>query len=131
MNKITIIGRLTNDPEKRATNKGTSVTTFTVAVTRRFPNANGDKESDFFRVQAWRSLADSCEKYLSKGKQVAVIGELQPRTYEGKDGKTRFSLEVSADEVEFLSPAETKPTSKQPKTDEWADISSKDLPWGD
>ena len=126
MNKIVLIGNLTNEPEKRATNNGTSVTSFTIAVNRR-----GKEQTDFFRISAWRALADTCAKYLAKGRKVAVVGELQARTYDGKDGKTRVSLEVQADEVEFLSPAETKPTANQPKVDEWADISSKDLPWGE
>ena len=127
MNKITLIGNLTSDPEKRATNNGTSVTSFTIAVNRR----GQDKQTDFFRINAWRGLAETCAKYLARGRKVAVVGELQTRTYDGKDGKTRFSLDVQADEVEFLTPAETKPTSDKPKTDEWQDISSKDLPWGE
>lgn len=132
MNKITLIGNLTSDPEKRATNNGTSVTSFTIAVNRR----GQDKQTDFFRINAWRGLADTCAKFLAKGRKVAVIGELQARTYEAKDGKTKVSLDVQADEVEFLSPAEQKQeklksTSDKPKVDEWQDISSKDLPWGD
>ena len=128
MNKITLIGNLTNEPEKRATNNGTSVTSFSIAVNRR-----GKEQTDFFRINAWRGLAESCAKFLAKGRKVAVVGELQARTYDGKDGKTRLSLEVQADEVEFLSPAETKPTSNQPEkpVSEWDDISSKDLPWGE
>lgn len=125
MNKITLIGNLTSDPEKRATNNGTSVTSFTIAVNRR----GQDKQTDFFRINAWRGLADTCAKFLAKGRKVAVVGELQARTYEAKDGKTKVSLDVQADEVEFLSPAEQK--QEKQKTDEWQDISSKDLPWGD
>ena len=125
MNKITLIGNLTNEPEKRATPNGTSVTSFTIAVNRR----GQDKQTDFFRINAWRGLADTCAKFLAKGRKVAVVGELQARTYEAKDGKTKVSLDVQADEVEFLSPVEQK--QEKPKTDEWQDISSKDLPWGD
>lgn len=125
MNKITLIGNLTNEPEKRATPNGTSVTSFTIAVNRR----GQDKQTDFFRINAWRGLADTCAKFLAKGRKVAVVGELQARTYEAKDGKTKVSLDVQADEVEFLSSAEQK--QEKPKTDEWQDISSKDLPWGD
>ena len=125
MNKITLIGNLTSDPEKRATNNGTSVTSFTIAVNRR----GQDKQTDFFRINAWLGMADTCAKLLAKGRKVAVVGELQARTYEAKDGKTKVSLDVQADEVEFLSPAEQK--QEKPKTDEWADISSKDLPWGE
>lgn len=133
MNQLYIIGFLTADPTTRATSSGKSVTTFTVGVTRSRKDTNGDRVSDFFRVNAWGATADYCGKYLNKGSRVAVIGELTPSTYEGKDGKTRFSLDVQADRVENLTEknAETKQTSKQPKTDEWADISSKDLPWGE
>ena len=124
MNKLVLIGNLTNDPEKRATNNGATVTSFTIAVNRK-----GKAQTDFFRINAWRGLADTCAKFLSKGRKVAVVGELQARTYEGKDGKTKFSLDVQAEEVEFLTPAEMKPTSDKPKADGWQDISTKDLPW--
>ena len=124
MNKIILIGNLTADPEKRATPNGTTVTSFTIVVNRR----GQDKQTDFFHISAWRGLAETCAKYLSKGRKVAVIGELQASTYEGKNG-VRLNLNVQADEVEFLSPAEQK--QEKPKTDEWQDISSKDLPWGD
>lgn len=103
MQKLFIIGRLTADPEQRVTPSGISVCSFTVAVDRRFP-VNGEMVTDFYRVSAWRQIGDNCAKYLSKGKKVAVMGELQARTYEDKTGKTRVSLDVSADEVEFLSP---------------------------
>lgn len=125
MNKIFIIGNATNAPETRATNNGTTVTTFTVAASRRFRNTNGDKETDFYRVSAWRQLGEVCGKYITKGSKVAVVGELQPRQYQGKDGQTRFSLELSADEVEFMS--EKKPDQKP--VNEWQDISTSDLPW--
>lgn len=104
MNKITLIGNLTHDPEVRSTPNGVTVCTFNIAVNRRFAPQGGEKVTDFFRINAWRQLGDTCAKYLSKGRKVAVIGELQARTYETKDGTTRMSLDVSADEVEFLSP---------------------------
>lgn len=111
MNKITLIGNLTHDPELRATPSGVSVCSFTIAVNRRFEQ-NGEKVSDFFNIKAWRGLGETCAKYLSKGKKIAVIGELQARTYQAKDGTTRMSLDVQADEVEFLSPKEDKPDPK-------------------
>ena len=126
MNKITLIGNLTSNPEKRSTSRGTSVTSFTIAVNRRFSSENGEKQTDYFRIQAWNKLADSCARFLAKGKKVAVVGELQARTYEAKDGTTRLSLDVSADEVEFISPAE-----KQKPADQFEDVSSDDLPWED
>ena len=104
MNKIILIGNLTRDPEMRSTASGVSVCSFDIAVNRRFASQGGEKQTDFFRINAWRQLGETCNKYLAKGRKVAVVGELQARTYEGKDGATRMSLDVSADEVEFLSP---------------------------
>lgn len=106
MNKLTIIGNLTRDPELRTVNgqEGpANVCDFTVAVNRRSGN-NGQNEADYFRVTAWRGLADNCKKYLAKGRKVAVVGPVSCRTYTGNDGVTRASLEVKADEVEFLTP---------------------------
>ena len=116
MNKITLIGNLTHDPETRSTSSGVTVTTFTIAVNRRFAQG-GEKVTDFFRINAWRQLGETCSRYLSKGRKVAVIGELQARTYEAKDGTTRMSLDVSADEVEFLTPREdaSYPAHSAPK----------------
>ena len=104
MNKITLIGNLTHDPEVRSTPNGVTVCTFTIAVNRRFAQQGGEKATDYFRINAWRQLGENCARYLAKGRKVAVVGELQARTYEGKDGVTRMSLDVSADEVEFLTP---------------------------
>ena len=103
MNRFFAIGRLTKDPEKRTTQNGTSVCTFTLAVDRRFKNANGEREADFFQVVCWRQVADLSAQYLSKGKQVAIAGEVQMRSYE-KDGQKRYVTKVVADEVQFLSP---------------------------
>lgn len=111
MQHIFLIGNLTRDPMKRATPNGVSVCNFTIAVNRRFAGQNGEKQTDFFNIVTWRALADNCARYLSKGKKVAVIGELQARTYEANDGTTRMSLDVSADEVEFLAPKESNSAS--------------------
>ena len=127
MNQINLIGYLTADPTTRATSTGKTVTTFTVCVTRSRKDANGDRVSDFFRVNAWGATADFCGKYLAKGSRVAVIGELTPSTYEGKDGKTRYSLDVQADKVENLT---EKKQEKEKPVSEWDDISSDDLPFG-
>ena len=106
MNKLFIIGNLTSDPELRTTSTGVSVCNMNVAVNRRFSGANGERQTDFFRVTAWRQLGETCARYLSKGRKISVIGEVTARAYEGKDGTVRASLEVTADEVEFLSPRE-------------------------
>ena len=102
MNKSIIIGNLTRDPELRTTQDGTHVCNFTVAVNRR-ARAGVQPEADYFRVTAWRTLGENCAKYLSKGRKVFVTGPLSARTYQSQDGSTRVSLEVTADDVEFLS----------------------------
>lgn len=105
MNKVFIVGNLTRDPELRSTRDGISVCSFTVAVNRRIRNAEaGQPEADFFRVSAWRGLGENCSKYLAKGRKVAVTGSVSVSTYTGNDGTTRASLEVNADDVEFLTP---------------------------
>ena len=106
MNKLTIIGNLTRDPELRTTQTGVNVCDFTVAVNRRGrrdQNSN-QPEADFFRVTAWRELGENASKYLAKGRKVAVIGPVSVRTYTGNDGVTRASLEVTADDIEYLTP---------------------------
>ena len=106
MNKLMIIGNLTRDPELRTLSTGVQVCSFTVAVNRRrSQNAdNGQPEADFFRVSAWRQLGENCARYLSKGRKVCVIGPVSVNTYTASDGTTRASLEVNADDVEFLTP---------------------------
>ncbi len=104
MNKLTIIGNLTRDPELRTTSTGVNVCTFTVAVNRRRSSQNSNQpEADFFRVSAWRQLGENCQRYLAKGRKVAVVGQVSVQSYTGTDGSTRFSLEVNAEDVEFLS----------------------------
>ena len=98
MNRLMIIGNLTGDPESRVTATGKNVCSFTVAVNRR-----GGNEADFFRVSAWDKTAENCGKYLSKGRKVCVVGPVSVRTYQANNGETRASLEVTANEVEFLS----------------------------
>lgn len=123
MNKITIIGNVVHTPQMRSTQSGVSVCNFSVAVKRRFKNPQtGEHETDFFEVQAWRQLAELCEKYLEKGRKVAVIGAMQSRDYE-KDGVKKRVWELVADEVEFLTPkseagAQTEhPTTRQAARD--------------
>ena len=98
MNKLYIIGNVTHTPELKNTPNGVPVCSFSVAVNRR------DKDALFYRVTAWRGLGETCAKYLQKGKKVAVIGELDLRTYTGRDGMEKTALEVTANDIEFLSP---------------------------
>lgn len=103
MNKLMIIGNVARDPETRVTQSGVSVCSFTVAVNRRRREGH-EPEADFFRVTAWRQLGELCQKYLAKGRKVAVIGSVSASAYEAQDGTPRANLDVTADEVEFLSP---------------------------
>ena len=101
MNKIVIIGNLTGSPELRVTQSGVSVCQFTVAVNGR----RKDDGATFFRVTAWRALGETCHKYLDKGRKVMVCGAVSASAYNGRDGKPHASLEVTAEDVEFLSAA--------------------------
>lgn len=103
MNKVILIGNLAADPELRQTSSGISVCTFRLAVSRRFANAQGVKEADFFNIVAWRQTADLCARFLTKGRKCGVVGSLQSRSYDAQDGTKRYITEVVADEVEFLS----------------------------
>lgn len=104
MNKLTIIGNLTRDPELRTTSAGKEVCTFTVAVNRRKTGNNQQPEADFFRVSAWDGLAKSCGQFLAKGRKVAVVGSVSVHTFQTQTGETKAQLEVNASDVEFLSP---------------------------
>lgn len=104
LNRIIVIGRLVKDPEQRQTANDTAVTGFTLAVDRNFANADGNKDTDYIPVVVWRGLAETCGRYLAKGKLVAVEGRLQIRSYEAKDGGRRTIAEIVGDSVQFLSP---------------------------
>ena len=108
MNKAILMGRLTRDPELRQTATGISVCSFTLAVDRRFRNANGDRQADFIPIVAWRQQADFAAKYFKQGLKVVVIGQIQVRSWEDREGNRRYSTEVIADELEF---AESKRSS--------------------
>ena len=129
MQNINFIGNLTASPETRSTTSGVTVCSFTVAVDRKFKDASGNKTTDFFRVNAWRQLGEMCGRYLDKGRKVYVRGELQARTYEAKDGTTRMSLDVQADEVEFLSPKQHDEPKEEVDASGFESISSDQIPF--
>lgn len=116
MNRLTIIGNLTRTPEARATADGNTVTAFTVAVNRG--SKNGHPVADFIRVSAWNKLGENCEKYLDKGKKVCVTGPVRASAYMGQDGAPRASLEMTALEVEFLTPKGENVENGVPAADE-------------
>ncbi len=102
MNKVILIGNLAADPELRRTSSDIPVCTFRLAVQRRFSNAQGVREADFFTIVAWRQTAELCSRFLTKGRKCAVVGSLQTRSYDAQDGTKRYVTEVVADEVEFI-----------------------------
>lgn len=128
MNKLTIIGNLTRDPETRVTQSGSSVCSFTVAVNRR----GQDDKTDFFRVSAWNKTGETCQKYLAKGRKVAVTGPVSVSTYTGQDGKTYANLEVMAQDVEFLTPKaeqQAAPAPAAPADNGYQEVTDDDLPF--
>lgn len=106
MNKVILIGNLTKDPELSETSSGIAYTNLSVAVSRPFVNEDGERATDFFNVTVWRTQAENCAKYLTKGKKVSIIARLQNRTYEDKNGNKRYVNDIIAEEVEFLSPSD-------------------------
>ena len=132
MNRIVLIGRLTKDPELRYTQSGVGVASFTLAVDRQFKGKDGQKETDFINIVAWRGLGENCANYLAKGKLAGVDGRLQIRNYETKDGQKRTIAEVVADDVQFLSPksdsVNNTPAQREPGED---DLPGDEMPVGD
>ena len=133
MNKAIIIGNLTRDPESTTTGSGIQKCSFTVAVQRRFANAQGVREADFIPVVAWRQLADLCSRYLAKGRKVAVEGSIQTRSYDAQDGTKRYVTEVIADSVEFLSgrdeARESGAAAPAPTQGGFTDVDDDELPF--
>lgn len=103
MNRVFLIGNLTKDPELTTTSNDLVNCKFSVAVTRRYNSSNGTKDTDFFTIVCWRGLAENCGKYLRKGSKVGISGSIQNKNYETSDGIKRYSTEIVADEVQFLS----------------------------
>ena len=104
MNKVILIGNLTRDPELSETPSGVAVCRFSIAVSRDYAGQDGNRETDFFNITVWRGRAEVCGKYLKKGNKVAVVGSLQNRSYDDKDGNKRYVTDIVASEVEFLTP---------------------------
>lgn len=101
LNHVTIMGRLTRDPELRHTQSGTAVSSFTLAVDRDFKSHSGERETDFVNCTAWKSVAEFTARYLSRGRLAIVEGRLQSRRYTDKDGNNRTAYEVVASSVYF------------------------------
>ena len=130
MNKVFLIGNLTRDPELTETAGGVSVCHFAIAVNRNYTGSDGERQTDFFNVTAWRGLADTVARYTKKGNKVAVTGSIQIRNYEDNQGQRRTAVDVIAQDIEFLtaknsgsdgdfydapsSPAQSAPAKKKP-----------------
>ena len=108
MNNVSLVGRITKDPELRTTGSGTATTNITVAINRRFANQNGEREADFIQCVVWNKQAENVCKYLSKGSLVGVTGRIQTRNYDGQDGKKVYVTEVVAENVSFLESKNAK-----------------------
>lgn len=113
MNNVSLVGNLTRDPELRMTQSGISTCTFTVAVNRP-KSKDGVQQADYIPIVTWRAIAETCAKYLAKGRKVAITGSIQTRSYDAKDGSRRYVTEVIANSVDFLSPRSLQNESSMP-----------------
>ena len=116
MNKVELIGRLTHDVEMRQTPNGVSLARFSIAVTRRFKNSNGEYDADFINCVAWNKTAEFVTKYFTKGKMIVIAdGRISTRSWETQDGKRAYATEVIANEVNF-GESKTSPQLNTPQT---------------
>lgn len=135
INRVVLIGRLVKDPELRYTPSGVATCSFTIAVNRQFSNSQGEKEADFIQIVAWRQLAELCANYLKKGSQAGLEGRLQTRSYDNKEGKRVFVVEVVADNVQFLDGNKSENKQSNKSQDPFAndsrtiDVSDDDFPF--
>ena len=125
LNKVMLIGNVGSDPEMRYTPNGHPVTSFSVATNYRYPDSGGEmkEETEWFRVVAWRKLAENCNQFVTKGKRVYVEGRLRTRNWEGQDGQKRVAVEVVANRVIFLDRQATVSLSEE------GEIDPRDLPF--
>ena len=107
MNKVILIGNLTRDPELTETASGVQICRFSIAVTRNYSGADGERKTDFFNCVAWRGLGESVARYAHKGNKVAVSGSIELRNYEDRDGIKRTAVDIVAQDVEFLTPRQS------------------------
>lgn len=126
MNKVFLIGNLTKNPELNNTGSGIPVCKFTLAVSRRFSNSDGVRETDFLPIIVWRAQAEHCSKYLKKGSKAAVSGSIQTRSYDAPDGSRRYITEIVADEVQFLSTKSEEESSSSEDSGVFDDLKAVD-----
>lgn len=102
VNKVILVGNLGKDPELRYTPSGAAVATFSIATTNPFKDKEGNKQTEWHNIVAWRQLAEICGKFLHKGKQVYIEGRIQTRSYDDRDGNKRYITEIVADQMQML-----------------------------
>ena len=131
MNKVQLIGNLTRDPELNETPSGVAVCRFSIAVNRSYANEEGERIADYFNITVWRGQAENCGKFLKKGSKVAIMGSLQNRTYEDKDGVERKVTDIIASEVEFLTSIKSEETSNEKPKEKptLEEVSDEDFPF--
>lgn len=136
INKVILTGRLTSKPELKKTSSDVSVTAFSVAVQRQYKDGQGNYPTDFINCVSWRSTAEFIAKYFDKGNLIALVGELQSRNYEDKQGNKRTAFEVICSEAHFVeSKKEVSPEFKAPKVapnvsaDDFEEVQDDELPF--
>lgn len=112
-NLVILTGRLTRDPELKTTTNGVTVTSFTIAVDRRYNATHGDRETDFINIVAWRGTAEFVTKYFKKGEMIGIEGSIQVRNYTDKEGNNRRAVEVVANNVQFVESKRSGNTDAQ------------------
>lgn len=132
MNKVVLMGRLTRDPDVRYTSNNTLVASFTLAVNRRFAKQGEERQADFINIVAWDKTGEFCSKYFKKGQQVGIIGRLQTRQYDDKDGKRVYVTEGIAEEVYFADSKKENtgdPFAEPTNNSSFGTITDDDLPF--
>ena len=133
MNRVFLIGNLASDPESRTTQSGIAQCSFRLAVQRRFKGANGERETDFLPVVCWRQTAEFAQRYLAKGRKVAVEGSIQTRSYDAQDGSKRYVTEIIADSVEAVGiredGAQNAQKHAQNQQTEFTEVDDDELPF--
>ena len=128
MNNVSLVGRLTKEPELRTISTGNTTCSFTIAVNRQFTSANGERETDFINCVIWGKQAENLAKYCTKGSQIGVTGRIQTRNYDGQDGRKVYVTEVVANNVTFLSNKNSGDTNSFVPSNNGTEPSFEDVP---
>ncbi|CRK82670.1 single-stranded DNA-binding protein [Neobacillus massiliamazoniensis] len=118
INQVTLVGRLTKDPDLKSTTEGTPVTQVTLAVNRNFRNHNGEIDADFIQCTLWRKAAENTAQFCRRGAVVGITGRLQTRHYDNREGKRIYVTEVVAESIRFLSSKPSANVVEQEKKEE-------------